>query len=548
MKTRLLVSPLIVAALVAAGCGSSGSSGSAGSGADPAKLAPATAPLYVEAAIRPDGQLGADAKAALGKLLRTSDPGGKLIGLVDKALGKDGLSWNADIKPWLGQRIGVFVSSFGARQPVTSGGSAPAASKPVAAIIADTTDTGKAKDALAKLVGHPGADGSKPSLSTRDYKGVSLTYNATRDSAAGIVDGYAVGGSLTAVQQVIDTAKGGRPLTDVADFAAARSATSADKSLGMVYVQPQAIIDALGSLSSLSSGASAQSQVALNLLRQIVGKAGRAVAVGLQADSGSLRILGAQLGAPAPGAAGATGADSLAALPGDAWLALGFSDLGRSLSRGLGQLAQLSALGPGGAGIGQTLKRFEAKSHINIQRDLLSWMGDGALYARGHGLLDLGFALTIHSKNPARSQRAVGLIARALRTSGATVRGTTVSGYTKAVAVRVASLPVPFVIAAGGDRFSLGLNPQALTDVLHPSSTLGDSAQYAAASKALGSGLRPVFLLDTPTVIGLIQTLGAGASPSFAKVKPYLDALGPIAAGTEHDGDTARFALAIALR
>lgn len=535
MKPRLVVSLLaLVALVVLAGCGSSASGSGSGGGADPAKLAPATAPLYIEATLRPDGQLGDDANAALKKLLQTNDPGSKLVGVADKALKSDGLSWNADIKPWLGQRVAVFITSF-------------AQGKPVGALIADTTDTGKAKSSLEKLLTKSGRK-----TSTKTYKGIDFTYEPTKNNAVGIVDGYAVAGSWAGVQQIVDTSKGGRPLADVADFTSARSATGADQALGMAYVQPQALIDAVGSLSSSFSGA--RTTAGLNVLRQMMAKSGRAVTVALHANGDAVRIDAAALGTP-PSTGSGSGADELAALPGDAWLAVGFGDLGTSLSRTLSQLGQLAALSGSGNALGANagsfgalFKRFEARTGINIQKDLLSWMGSGAIYARGHGITDLGVVLTIKSKDPAKSHRAVGLIAKALAKSGTRTQSATVEGYDKAVAVRLGSIPFPLIIAAGGDRFSIGLNPQALTDVLHPSTTLGDSPQYAAAAKSLGGSLKPVFLLDTPTIVGLAESFGASNSASFAKIKKYLDALGPLSAGIEHDADTTKVALALALK
>ena len=527
MKPRLLVTlPLLVVLVLLAGCGSSGSSGGSGSNADPAKLAPATAPLYVEAVLRPSGQLGDDAKAALKKLLHSDDPGAKLVGLADKALAKRGMNWKDDIRPWLGERVGVFLTKIG-----------QGSSSTVGALIADTTDTDKAKSALEKLT-------TKSKLTKRTYKGVDFQVDTVKNSAVGIVNGYAVAGTWEGVQQVVDTAKGGRPLTDVADYTSARSAVSADDALGMAYVQPQALLDAITSLGSNFGSSSAG---ALSILRQVVTKAGRADGASLHANGDGVRIDAAALGVPAS-APGPSGADELAALPGDAWLAIGFGDLGKSLGRIFGQLNQLAALGANGASFSGALKRFRAQTGIDPQRDLLSWMGSGALYGRGHGITDLGIVLTVKSKDPAKSHRAVGLIANALRKSGATVQAATVEGYDKAIALRLSSLPFPFIVAAGGDRFSIGLNPQAMTDVLHPSTTLGDSAQYGAATKALGSGIKPVFLLDTPTIVNLIESFGVGSNPSFARIKPYLDALGPLSAGIEHDGDTTKVSLALALK
>lgn len=527
MKSRFFAL-LAVAVLPLAGCGSSGVGSSSGQGADPAKLVPSTAPIYIEAVVRPDGSLGDGAKDALKKLLRTDDPGKKLTDLLDKAAASDGVTWD-EVKGWLGKRVGVFLTSFG-------GG------KTVGALVADTTDTHKAKATLEKLAAH--SNGAKVALTKQTYKRVELqTYG---DNAFAIIDDYAVAGSIDGVHQVVDTAKGGRPLTDVAAYTSARGAVNADDALGVAYVDPQALIDAISTGDSTSSGPFSNPQ-ALTIVRQIVAKAGRAAAVSLHADGDAVRIDAAAIGAPT-GTATTAAADALAALPDDAWLAVGFGDLGSTLTKTFTQIAQLSSMSGSGVNFSGLLQKLTAKTGVNIQRDFLSWMGDGAIYARGRSIADIGGVLTIRSKNATKSKKAVLILARSLKSAGATVRDATVEGYDTAVEVRNASVPVSLFIAANADRFSVGINPQALTDVLSPSAKLGDSATYAAATKALGGGLKPVFILDTPTIVSLLSSFGLGTNATFAQVKPYLDALGPLSVGTAHDGDVAKFSLALGLR
>ena len=92
---------LAAVAIPIAGCGdSSSSSDSAGNaGADPAAFLPAAAPVYVEAQVQPTGDLKANATTVASKILRTADPGGKIVGLIDKGLKDDGASYEQDIAP-----------------------------------------------------------------------------------------------------------------------------------------------------------------------------------------------------------------------------------------------------------------------------------------------------------------------------------------------------------------------------------------------------------------------------------------------------------------
>lgn len=528
MRSRLPALLAAAALLPVAGCGNSGST-SGGPGADPAKVVPYNAPVYVEAVVRPDGDVGNGAKDALKKLLQTDDPGKKLVGLVNKQLAKDNLTWD-DLKEWLDKRVGIFVTDA-------------AAATPQYGIVFGVTD---AKKALEDITVKPHGK-----VRTSQYKGVEIRSDDESDAAA--FGDYVVTGKDAAVKAAIDTFKGGRPISDVADYSAARTAVKSDDALGTVYLDPQGLVDIISRATPPATDAADPNPLsnpqALTFLRQAFAKVGRAAGVSLHASGDSVRIDGAGLGAK--GAASTAAADNVAALPDDAWLALGFGDLGKSMSGVLAQLGQLSSVAGAGSNLnfGTALRSFESKTGINLQRDLLSWMGDGAVYARGRSLADIGVVVTIRSKDAAKSRRAVGLLAQAITRAGGQARKATVPGYDTAVQIRLSQrVPISLFLASNGARFSAGINPQALSAVLDPPKTFGDGATYAAASKALGGELKPVFVLDFPTILSFLEGLGLSTNPGFAKVKPYLDALGTLSAGTARDGDVARFALALGLR
>jgi hypothetical protein len=336
-----------------------------------------------------------------------------------------------------------------------------------------------------------------------------------------------------------------------------RSTLEADDALGVVFVQPQRILalleKALPAVESSGTPGAEQfgSPQFLNVLRQSIGKIGRAAGVTLHANGDAVRFDAAGLGNRTPDNPAA--ADQVAALPADAWLALGFSDLGGSVTKVLDQFQQLSKLtaaaGGGAPDFGAVLNGVTKKTGIDIKRDLLSWMGDGALYARGRTLLDLGAVLTVKTKDPAKSRRAVKLIGRLLRQNGRRVVPATIPGYDTAIKAGLADgLPVALNVAANDERFSIGINPQAMADVLAPEKTFGDSETYDRANDVLGGDVRPLFVLDFPSVISVIEGFGLTENPDYAKVKPYLDAYGTIAFGSAHDGDVARYAFGVGLR
>jgi hypothetical protein len=516
MRVRPIAVLVLLAALPAAGCG-----GGSASGEHPASLVPASAPLYVEAAVRPRGRLHDDGEAALRKLLRTDSPDSKLQALVDRLSRHTGLRWS-DLSPWLGARVGVFFTAF-------------APDSQTGALIAASSDDGKARTALEHAI-RRGPGDRPPRVAGREYRGVSFSYDSANDNAAGMVDDYAVFGSLAGFRLVVDTSRGGRALDRSPDFTAVRNGDAH----AFAYLRPQELLDALAGLEP----AAGPHAGALTVLRQVAAQFGRTIGLSLRAGGAAVGLDVTALGTPAASATTPAAAAMLAGLPGDAWLATGVAGLGPTLTSLIDQAA-----GPGGdRGPGALLGSFEKRTGLDVRRDLLSWMGDGALYARGSTLSDLGTVLTVHSTDAKRSRAAVARVGRALERLGARTVDTDLRGYDHAIEVHFASLPVTVYVAASGERFSVGLNPQALTDVAEPKDRLADSRTYATASTLLGRGVRPVALLDTPTMVGLLESLGLGFTHQFSVVKPYLDAFGVIAAGARRDGDVVHARVAAALR
>ena len=108
----LLLACVALPAAILAGCGGGG-----GSGPDvgPAAAVPASAALYLDATVKPTGTARSDANAALSKIMKTPDPGAKIISLIEGQSKADGhpINYQRDIAPWLGQKAGVFFTSFG---------------------------------------------------------------------------------------------------------------------------------------------------------------------------------------------------------------------------------------------------------------------------------------------------------------------------------------------------------------------------------------------------------------------------------------------------
>jgi hypothetical protein len=512
---------LAAMAIPIAGCGdSSSTSGSAGNaGADPAAFLPASAPVYVEAQVQPTGDLKANATTVAGKILRTADPGGKLVGLIDKGLKDDGASYQQDVAPWLGQRAGLAITGIGA------GGKDP----DIVAAIASKDD-----DAAQKFV-----DGRKGG-SAREYRGVKYRYKADDDLAAAVVDHAVLVGTERGFKSAID-ARSGDTLASSATFKKARATVGTD-GLGFAYADPGRFFDlAAGAASGKAPGVDAAQ---LKMFKGLLTGSGlQSVAAKLDVASNALRIDAAAIGVKAKVGSG-DGPGAAAAVPAGAWLSVGVGDVGGSIHKAISSLGESGATG--GMDPATLLQGLQSQLGIDVQKDLLSWMGDAALFVRGTSMDDLGGALIVKSKDPAASRKAIGTLRKLLeglnvKTGALSGAGSGADGFS----IDVGPLPAGIQVAAKDDKFVIAYGKGALADALDPSSALGDSEPFKTAAGLL-DGAKPSLFLDTPQVVKLVSSL-AGNDKDFLKAKPTLDAFGPAAAGLSSDGDVTRLKIAVAV-
>ena len=103
MTARLALLPVAaaLAALAITGCGDSSS---ADGGSDAAALVPATAPVYIEATIQPDGDLKTAVEALAENLAGVDDLGGLIVEKAEEEANESGepLDFSTEVQPWLG--------------------------------------------------------------------------------------------------------------------------------------------------------------------------------------------------------------------------------------------------------------------------------------------------------------------------------------------------------------------------------------------------------------------------------------------------------------
>lgn len=504
MARRLVPALLALLALVLSACGSSASGTD---GENPAAAVPQTAVFFASAQIRPEGDAKSGLAAAGRKILAGKELGPQLDRVFSRAGASADVDYLKDVKPWLGRRLSVFLA--GIRPDGVDG-----------ALIVQTTDPGKARDALEKSE-------RKSGRTRRSYRGETYTVppGSSRD-ADGVVGGYLVAGSETGVRAIIDTIKGGGKLSDSSSYQDAIGKVNAD-ALALFYLDTPRLLDSLGQLGPRAA-------VALGQLRSLPRfQNAKPVAADLSADSNGIRV-------EAPTSAPSSGAeDAIAALPGDSWIAFASPKAGDSLRNQF----KLLAAQQGGASIAQLNQILTERTGLDLNRDVLSWIGGARAFVGGTTPLGLEGALVIDSKDPAASQRFVKKIIPLVRRSAKVAFRTVPGGFE----LRPSPSAGPVSILARGDKVFVAYGQGTIDRVLKPSSRLDGTPTYRLAQQALGGG-RPSFLVSIPAIVQLIQNTGKGNSEQFRRALPYLQAFGAIAAGRKEQGGQKLGVVAVGLK
>jgi hypothetical protein len=567
---------LVALLTVLAGCGSSSSPGTS---ADPAGVAPASAPLYIGAVVRPDGTLKTSASTVATMLTHQPHAYTRLVGVL-QVPGSPPLDYSHDIAPWLGADAGIFLSALPTSsagttqlqqlltQLLQSGASTTnawlfGATGAQGAIVLDTSDAAKASSFVSTEARHAGAHAAS-------YRGLSYQATSAGD-ALGIIDHFVVLGSVTGLHSVIDTSLGGPALAHAVDYSKLL-ASAPSGVLAHVYSNPAAAGSrsvAGGGKSSAAGGGAGDTQGLDGLLGSLGGTRTLNLSVVPSASSIALDVDSLTASSPSTPkdtgglvASASQGATALSELPGESWLAAGLGNVGVTLAGDVQALHSLSSLvtslgGASAAGSEEGSGGFNVKGLLEgilmplsalsspgaqTQHDFLSWMSSAGLFASGTGIVNLRGGIVLGSKDPSLSKAAVAKLGAALTSAGGSVEPVSIPGTDAAISARVNGLPVELDIANGRGadgqtKFVIGLGEASVTDVLNPPSTLSSAAATSVAATTLGEGIRPSVIVEFPTLLTLLEGVGLSEDPSISKVLPTLRSLTTLAGGGKSLGE-----------
>jgi hypothetical protein len=506
---KLLLTLAAVSALAvgAAGCGRDDQ---AASGAT--ELVPAGAVMYGEATLAPEG----DQKQAVDSIL-AKFPGGEggLRDLIEKGLrNADGpVSFKKDIEPWLGDQAAFFVV----------GSLVQPAGRPSAAALIATDDEDKAQAALERS--------GEGKTTQHTYKDVDYLTDESGDAGA-VFDGFLVLGSEPGVKAAIDTSKGGPKLSDDDRFKAKLDDAAADR-LGLLYLNSPEIAKSIPQAAGVPPS-----------LRDALKEPFIAT---VDADDDGVVVEGT-LPAELAKTAGflGNGSDLIADLPADSWLATAQTDFGKLLDHYVDALAGVVG------GRDAVEQQLSAATGLDLQKDVIGWMGDFAVFARGTSVSELDGALIVETKDEAASGRFIAALERLIKgqagQAGALEIGPLQApGGGEGFTVGGGGIPQPIHVFQRSGRVVFAYGDAAAKDAVDPGEKLADAPDFAAARDSLGDYDLSLYVLMQP-IFDLVESSGAATDADWQRAKPYLEPLRALVAGTSGEGDELKSAAKLVVK
>jgi hypothetical protein len=506
-KLLATLAVLSIAALVAIGCGKDGQAASGAS-----ELVPAGSVMYGEATLKPEGDQKEAIDAILAKFPGGGQAGDKLKDLIEKGLRESDapVSFKEDIEPWLGDEAAFFVTNLTPNSDTQS----------AAGLIA-TDDEDKARAALEKS-----AEGK---LTKKNYKDVEYLSDESGEVGA-VFDGYLVLGTEAGVKAAIDTSKGGKKLSEDESYSNAL-ADAADDRLGFFYMNSPELLRSLR-----ESGTPLPDSLGKFFEEPLVAT--------LDADKDGVTFEGTIPEEIGRASLFGQASDLVEELPGDSWLGMAQTDFGKLIDFYVDAFA-------GAAGGRDAIEReLKAATGLDLQKDVIDWMGDFGIFVRGTSVSDLDGALIIETKDEAASNRFIAALGRLARTQGkgaVQIGPLDAPGGGKGFTARGSDIPKPIHAFQKDGKVVFAYGDAAASDAVSPADKLGDSADYTAARDSLGDYDISFFLLAQP-ILDLVESTGTATDADWQKAKPYLEPLNALVGGTSGDGDSLRSAVKLIVK
>ncbi|MDQ4024489.1 MAG: DUF3352 domain-containing protein [Actinomycetota bacterium] len=429
---------------------------------------------------------------------------------VDESLEDQGLSYEADVEPWLGDQLAAYGIPGGTPD------------LPNGAVLVESTDDEAAERFLKKV-----SDGELDDLDPKTYQDTEYQVEEAGPTALAFLEGFMVLGTEDAIKESIDTLAGDETLETAPAFTKATDPLR-DDWVGLYYANTAAILEEFQ-----PEGLTPEESEAFGAFvgEDQVPQAG---VVYVTADSAVFESSGALPSGQFASFAEAVGGSTLVSeLPGEAWFAFGLPAFGEILSNAMDAIAGF----PGFDAV-QLEALFYAQTGLRLDQDVLSWMGDAGLFVQGANLQDIGGGLVVESTDEAKTTALVQKLAGLLRQQGVRPRPFSAGGL-EGFSVQVPGAPAP-VNVLGGDRLAITYGSDA-TEALGGGETLAESETFGAAQKAIGEDFNIWLFVDADAAQAFgeaLATLGGAVDEDYNEdLKPVFDVFTHVTLGVKQTGD-----------
>ena len=441
-------------------------------------MAPASSPLYIEAAVHPQGELKTNVEALAEKIAGIEDLGELIVSELEKSAVDSGdeLDFATEIEPWLGDRGGLFFERYDGKDFSGLG------------LAVETTDSGATEEFIDE---HAGSEGEKPEEGS--FEGVDFKVESSGTTVGVVDDLFLLAEDEATFKHAVEAANGESLAADEG-FTTAFDAAS-QESVADLYIDVGGLVEAAGSEIDPETGA---------LLEGAGIEPEEATAVAsLVPGSDQIEIdFTTNLGEAEPGDA----SKLLETLPGGSVAAFSTTGFGEQLAHALDSIdAQ---------GVSGELEPGELKAAlgaIGVDLDKLARsLREVAVFVQGNTEKNLIGALVFTASGSEAKELVgqLGMLLRATRTPGVTILSGKASGFS----VRSPELgSKPLVVATEGERIAISYGLAASAAALSASegSSLGQDPAFEEAKEALG-GTPISGFVDGPAA------RGAGEEPDRA--------------------------------
>jgi hypothetical protein len=517
VKLRLvLIAVLAALAALVAGCG--GGDDSSGGGSDAATLAPATAPVFIDFTIRPEGATKTNIEELAKKLAGVDDLGGLIVEELENSASEDGeeFDFEKEVEPWLGERAGLFLQEYEEEDFEGYG----------AAIQAEDED--EAREFVDKQI-----ESSDEAVEDGSYEDVDFKVQED-ETAIGVFDGFVVFAENEAIfKSMVDASKGD-------NLAGEKSFTDAignvpDESAADVFVDIGGLIEEAGNEIDSDTQAFLDSA-------GIEPREATAVASVVPGSDNVEIDFSSNLSGDNPPSGDAS--ELLGSLPGTAVGAFAADEFGARFNEGIDKIDEQGI--PGEVPPNQ-LKKTLKQAGVDLEA-IASSTGDVGVYVTGNSEKTLAGALVMEAEDETQATNTVSNIGLFLRKAG--VPGVTkISEGATGFSIRSAELGrQPVVVAAKGDRIVIGYGlASALSAFQESSKTLSDNPAFQEAESALG-GTPITAFVEGASALNLAQAMVPAGEAEFEEAEQYLKKVDYLALGSEASGDLATAKLILGVK